>query len=241
MDDHPFFKALPGDRVVFSSRMIPGNEKAIHRIINHLYRRGATVVLDPPHAVHASGHACREEQKLLINLVQPDTFVPIHGEYRHLAEHASLAEDLGVADVILLETGDVLTVWDDDFELTGRVPSGHVLVDGKATDDAPSVALQDRRKLARSGIVVAWLVLDVNSGEVISGPELMVQGVVGLEDREALISEASRYALAEVSKLNRESRREPAEVGETLRLAVRRVFNRRIERKPVVVPIVHEL
>jgi ribonuclease J len=242
MDDHRQFEVLPGDYVIYSSRVIPGNEVSVSRVINHLYRRGVRVfqAWDNP-GIHASGHGKRLEQQLLINLIRPLFFLPIHGEYRMLAKHAAMAEELGVEETFILDNGDVLTLWEDAAEVTGRVSAGRVMVQGKGTDESPSVVLQDRRKLARAGIVVAWLVLDLNTGEVVSGPRLLMQGVMTLDNDEALTAEASKAALDAIKELNLESRREPAEVAEAVRRAIRRVFNKRTERKPVVVPIVHEL
>lgn len=241
MGDHHQFHVDPSDLVIFSSRVIPGNEKAVSRVINHLYRRGAQVYDGDPRRVHASGHACREELKLLLSLVRPEYFVPVHGEYRHLAKHARLAEDLGVEESFLLLNGDVLRFTEEEAEIRGRIPAGRVLIDGKGTDDLPSSVLQDRRKLARTGIVVAWLVLDATSGEVVSGPRLLSQGVFGLTDAQHIEAEASRSTLDAIAAMSTESRLEASEVAEAMRRAVRRCFNRYLDAKPVVVPIVHEL
>ncbi|MCA9563087.1 MAG: ribonuclease J, partial [Myxococcales bacterium] len=133
MGDHRLFRLTRGDYVVFSSRVIPGNESSVNRVINHLYKHGARVFQagDTPLPIHASGHAYQEEQKLLLGLTRPRFFVPIHGEYRHLAKHARLAEDMGVESAIVLQNGEVLTVWEDQVKRPGRVPAGRVLVDGK--------------------------------------------------------------------------------------------------------------
>ena len=240
MGDHSHFEVIPGDQVIFSSRVIPGNEVAINRVINHLYKRGAEVHQTGRSPVHASGHAHREEQKLMLSLTQPLFFVPIHGEYRMLARHAALADSMGVEETFVLENGDIFALWEDSGEVIGRAPAGRMLVDGKGTDDLPSVVLQDRRKLARTGIVVAWLVLDVNTGDIVSGPNLSTHGVIGSEAGDDLLEEAARAATKEIERLSSESRCESTEVVETMRLAVRRVFNKRIDSKPVVVPIVHE-
>ena len=241
MGDHSLCQLIPGDQVIFSSRVIPGNEVGINRVINHLYKRGAKVHQSDRYSVHASGHAHREEQKLMLSLTQPLFFVPVHGEYRMLAQHAALAKSMGVEDTFVLANGDILVLWEDSGEVVGRAPAGRVLVDGKGTDDLPSVVLQDRRKLARTGIVVAWLVLDVNTGEIVSGPNLSTHGVIGSEAGDDLLEEAALAATKAIEGLSTESRCESSEVAETMRIAVRRVFNKRIESKPVVVPIVHEL
>lgn len=241
MGDHPQFKATTGDLVIFSSRVIPGNETSINRMVNHLYRKGATVRWSKHGPVHASGHACREEQKLILNLTRPRFFVPIHGEFRHLAQHAALADELGVDESFVLENGQVLGLWDDGAEVFGRVSSGRALVDGRGTDDLPSSVLQDRRKLARTGIVVVWMVLDCETGELVSGPKLFAQGVINSHRDEDLMAEAAAVARSAIDELSEESRTVPAEVAETARRAVRRVFNKHLESKPVVVPIVHEL
>ena len=241
LGNHSLLQILPGDQVIFSSRVIPGNETAVNRVINHLYRRGAEVHQADGRIIHASGHACRDEQKLMLSLTQPLFFVPIHGEYRMLARHAALAKSVGVDETFVLENGDVLGLWEDSGEIVGRVAAGRVLVDGKGTDDLPSVVLQDRRKLARTGIVVAWLVLDVSTGEIVSGPKLLTHGVFGSEPGDDLIEEAANAARKAIEELSAESRSVSTEVAETMRIATRRVFNRRIDSKPVVVPIVHEL
>jgi len=240
LDDHPHLHMLPGDHMIFSSRVIPGNERAVSRIINHLHRRGATVITYPKTPVHASGHACQEEQKLLINLLDPDLFVPIHGEYRHLVKHAGLAESLGV-DTLLIENGEVLSVNGNTAEVVGTVPVGRVMVAGKGMADGINVALQDRRKLARTGLVVAWLVIDGTTGVIVSGPELLTQGVMAHGTKGDLIQMAIESAKAAIGELNLESRCDPAEVAEATRLAIRRVFNKHLDTKPVVVPIVHRL
>ena len=241
MGDHSLFEVVPGDQVIYSSRVIPGNEVSINRVINHLYKRGAEVHQSSAKPIHATGHAHREEQKLMLSLTQPLFFVPIHGEYRMLARHAAMAKAMGVEDTFILENGDILGLWEDSGEIVGRAPAGRVLVDGKGTDDLPSVVLQDRRKLARTGIVVAWLVLDVNTGDIINGPNLSTHGVIGSEAGDDILAEAACAATKAIESLSTESRCASSEVAETMRIAVRRVFNRRIESKPVVVPIVHEL
>jgi len=240
MGDHRSMSVLPGDLVLFSSRVIPGNETSVSRVKNHLYRRGAAVY-SGPHFIHVSGHACQEEQKLLLNLIRPDIFVPIHGEYRHLARHAKLAEQLGVSEAFIMQNGDALTLWEDDAEVSHRVAAGRVLVDGKGTDELPSPILQDRRKLARTGIVVAWLVLDASTGDVVDGPRLISQGVIQNGSSGTLDADAGRAVLEAIDELSVESRREATEVAEAMRRAVRRCYNRHLETKPVVVPIVHEL
>lgn len=240
LDDHPHIHMLPGDHMIFSSRVIPGNERAVSRVINHLHRRGATVVTYPKALVHASGHACQEEQKLLISLLDPDVFVPIHGEYRHLVKHAGLAESLGV-DTLLIENGEVLSLTENTAEVVGTVPVGRVMVDGKGMADGINVVLKDRRKLARTGIVVAWLIIDGTTGVIVSGPELLTQGVMAHGTKKDLIQTAIDAAQAAIGELNLESRCDPAEVSEATRLAIRRVFNKHLDTKPVVVPIVHQL
>jgi ribonuclease J len=177
----------------------------------------------------------------MIQLTRPRFMVPIHGEYRYLARHAAMAREQGVEDTRILENGSVLSLWKDAASVTGRVQAGRVIVDGKGIDEERSEALQDRRKLAAAGLVVAWLILDASSGEVVHGPRLLSHGVIGVGEDETVLDDASREALEAIQKLSPASRREAAEVGEAVRLAVRRVFNRRWETKPMVIPIVHEL
>ncbi len=243
MDDHPHVHARPGDTVVLSSRVIPGNERAIANLVNHFYRRGADVVTQRQAPCHVSGHASREELQLMLSLTRPRYFVPVHGEYRHLVQHCRLARDVGVpeAHCFLLENGHVLTT-DGRAAARGEpVRAGRVFVDGKGVGDVGDVVLRDRRHLSADGFVLAVLAVDLRSGNVLAGPDLVSRGVL-LEDVNPDYLQRARTAVLEaLDKINPESRTDPDEVREEMRKALRRFFNRTLGRRPVVLPFVVEM
>jgi ribonuclease J len=232
----------PGDTVVLSSRVIPGNERAIASLVNHLYRRGATVHYDRMAPVHVSGHAAQEELKVVLNLVRPRHFVPVHGEYRHLRRHIGLATEVGVAltGCHLLEDGDVLELDGGAAERGERVTAGRVFVDGKGIGDVEDVVLRDRRHLSEDGFVLAVLALAQQSGEIVAGPDLVSRGVVAEEASAEVLDGARGEILGALDGMNPESRTDPAEVKEEVRRAIKRYF-RRFERRPVILPFVLEM
>jgi ribonuclease J len=243
MNDHPRMSASPGDVVILSSRVIPGNERAITNLINHFYRRGAEVITDRAAPCHVSGHASQEELKLMLGLVRPRFFVPIHGEYRHLAKHCTLAAGVGLAptDCFLLENGHVLRSDGATAARIDPVAAGRVFVDGKGVGDVGDVVLRDRRHLSAGGLVVAIVALDQRSGEVVSGPDLVLRGLVLEEAKPDHVQEARGVVLDALAAVSPESRTDPVEVKEEMRKALRRYFNRTLGRRPVVLPYVVEM
>ena len=242
MGDHALVRLDPGDVVVLSSRIIPGNERAISSLMNHLYRRGAVVVHDRVARVHVSGHASQEELKLVLNLVRPRHFVPVHGEYRHLVRHQRLAMEVGVPaeGCHLLEDGDVLELDDAGARRAERVIAGRVFVDGKGIGDVKDVVLRDRRHLSEDGLVLAVLAIHQRSGEIVAGPDLVSRGVVGEEASPEVLDAARGAVMEALVALNPESRTDPAEVKEEIRRALRRYF-KRLDRRPVILPFVMEM
>ena len=242
MDDHKLVHLAPGDVVVLSSRIIPGNERAISSLVNHLYRRGAIVYYDRVARVHVSGHASQEELKLVLNLVRPRHFVPVHGEYRHLVRHVRLATEVGIPAerCHLLEDGDVLEIDADGARRAERVTSGRVFVDGKGIGEVEGVVLRDRRHLSQDGLVLAVLAIHQRSGEIVAGPDLVSRGVVG-EEASAEVLEAAREAVMDaLAGINPEARTDPVEVKEEVHRALRRYF-KRLDRRPVILPFVMEM
>ncbi len=242
MNMHKQVTLSPGDVVVLSSRVIPGNERAISSLVNHLYRRGATVHYGRNAPIHVSGHASQEELKLVLNLVRPRHFVPVHGEYRHLVRHLHLARDVGVpADGLhLLENGDVLEVGPDGARQGERVPAGRVLVDGKGVGEVGDVVLRDRRHLSEDGLVLAVLAIAQQTGDLVAGPDLVSRGVVADEVSREVFAAARSEILVALDGINPESRTDPAEVKEEVRKALRRYF-KRLDRRPVILPFVLEM
>ncbi len=243
--EHKYVKVGEGDVVVISAHAIPGNESNVSRVIDAFYRSGAEVIHDGNAAVHVSGHASQEELKFVLNLVKPEWFVPVHGEYRHMVHHADLAEDSGVAPekVFVCEDGDAITITDSGMEVERQaVPSGYTYVDGIVGDIGQGV-LRDRRQLAEEGVVVVFVTVDKRSGEIVSGPEIVTKGWVYAPEAEALLEDAKEAVRQAV---------EDAVGGggggtdfETVRRNARRTLGKfihsRTKRRPAVIPVVLEV
>lgn len=236
------FKIQDGDLVLFSSKMIPGNEKNVYGVINNLSRHGARVVYESVYDIHTSGHAHQEELKTLIKKVKPKYFVPIHGEYRHLLKHRDLAIKCGIkpSNVFVIENGTTLTVEDGNVYPLGEVPTGRVFVDGRGVGDVGEVALRDRRHLADTGIVICVLMIDRKSGEILHGPELISRGFIE-EKNSAILDRAKEGVLECLKNINWETRTDSVEVKEEVRVNLRRFFNKELDRKPVVIPVIQEV
>jgi len=233
---------IPGDTVVISATPIPGNEESINNNINNLFRLGANVIYDQLMEVHVSGHGAQEEEKLMLNLVRPRYFVPIHGEYRHLALHARLAEEVGVEreNIFVLESGDVLELTRQEGRVTGQVPAGYVFVDGLGVGDVGQVVLRDRKALAQEGFFIAVVGVDSQTGHVVSGPDIVSRGFVYMAESETLIEEAKDLVLNALQQ----SEGRPVEWG-MLNAKVKDTLSeflyRRTRRRPMILPVVMEV
>lgn len=241
--DHRQVHMEPEDAVILSARIIPGNERSISNMINHIHRRGANVHHAGSAGVHVSGHASQEELKLLIRLVRPRYFAPVHGEYRHLVRHRALAQSVGVRPehTFLLEDGHVLHIDPDGARLGEPIQVGRVFVDGKGIGDVEDVVLRDRRHLSSDGLVVAILGIDQQTGELLSGPDLISRGFIFEEQGQAYLERAKSIVLETLEQLTAESRTDSLEVKEEVRKALKRFFARTLERRPVIVPFVMEM
>lgn len=242
-DQHKALKVQRGDHVVLSSRFIPGNERAIYEIVNHLYRRGAEVFTTKGADVHVSGHAYRGDLEKMLSVVKPKYFVPVHGEYRHLVKHIQLAQELGIPSeqTILLEDGQPIEFANGKVKRLNPLDVSRSVVDGKDFADIGTTLLRDRRQLAETGLVVAVVMLDSHSGELVRDPELFAKGLAFEEHVEDLLDDAQSALCNRIEDLNLEMRTDTFEVQEEVRLAVRRFFRNRLDRKPVVIPIVIEV
>ncbi len=242
LDDHKSIKVESGDTVILSSKFIPGNEKIISNLINHLYRRGAEVHYEKVSEIHVSGHASQEELKTMLQLTRPRYFVPIHGEYRHLVRHRRLAQDVGVPEenCFILEDGDVLELSAHSARKINPIQVGRVFVDGKGVGDVEDVVIRDRRHLSEDGMVLAVMAIHQQSGELVAGPDLISRGFVRDEEGEEILEQARKVVLETLSGINREARTDPAELQEEVRKALRRYFRKRLERRPVVLPYIIE-
>ena len=240
-DEHPDLAVAPGDLVVLSSRFIPGNELAVGQVVNDLCRRGAEIAAEGRRPLHVSGHAQEAEQRRLIALARPAHFVPIHGEYRHLARHAAHAAAEGVAGRDVIVDGQVLELSDGGVRVVdGEVPVGRVYTDRDELlgADIGALVVKDRRLLAEAGLLIAVLAVEKTTGAVVRGPDLFAKGVAGFDGAEEAIRGEVLRALDELSPT---ARANVAEVQETLRSAVRRWFRREVGRRPSVLPVVLEL
>ncbi len=242
-NDHRQVTIEAGDTVVLSSRIIPGNERAIGDVINHLHRRGAEVLHEGVAELHVSGHASQSELALMLRLTRPRYFVPVHGEYRHLVRHIALASEVGVEreHCFLLEDGDVLEIDGAGARRAESVAAGRVFVDGKTVGEVGDVVLRDRRHLSDGGLVVAILAIDQHRGEIVSGPDLITRGFLVEDGAQGHLEGAKQFALEAVGALAPESRTAPAEVKEEVRKALRRYFKKTLARRPVILPFVMEL
>ena len=242
LDDHKTIKVEPGDTVILSSKFIPGNEKTISNLINHLYRRGAEVHYEKVSEIHVSGHASQEELKTMLQLTRPRYFVPIHGEYRHLVRHRRLAQDVGLPteNCFILEDGDVLELTANSAKKVKPIRVGRVFVDGKGVGDVGDVVIRDRRHLSEGGMVLVVMAIHQQSGELVAGPELISRGFMLHEESEEVLESAKNEVLATLNNMNREARTDPAELKEEVRKALRRFFRKKLERHPVVLPYIIE-
>jgi ribonuclease J len=239
--EHKWIKLAPDDTVILSSSVIPGNETAIHRVIDGLYRTGADVYHVPIAPVHVSGHAAAEELKFMLTLVRPRWFIPVHGERRHLAHHARLAREVGVAEerILICEDGDTVEIG-SSLRRGERVTAGMTFVDGVGIGDVGEVVLRDRRKLAGDGIVVVVVTVDAHSGEVLAGPFIIDRGVVE-EPAEAILEEARHRILLSLKESAVQGVTDPTVLRDHIRTALRRFFMEMTKRKPVIVPVVMEV
>ena len=243
MDDHKQIKVGSGDTVILSSRFIPGNEKAISTMMNHLYRRGAEVIYEKVSEIHVSGHASQEELKIMMNLVKPTSFMPVHGEYRHLIKHCRLAETMGIEKdrIVLAEDGEVVEVTAEGIGITGRVEAGKVFVDGKGVGDVGNMVLKDRKHLSQDGMVIALIGLNQKTGEVIYGPDILTRGLVFEESSSHLLEGAKGMVIDLLGRINVEAKGEVQEVKEEIMRALRRYFNKALKRRPIIFPLIIEM
>ena len=236
---HKFVELDETDTVLISAKPIPGNETAVSKVISNLMRRGAKVVHGRSSHVHVSGHAAREELLTFLNVVRPKAFVPVHGEYRHLAAHAELARTMGVKTVEVLEDGDRITIAGKKTTVERRaVPAGYVYLDGSAVGDVQNAVLRDRSHLADDGVVVVTVGIDHDTGELLYGPDMDSHGV--MDDPTSVLAKAGD-AVKSVIEGHKPGRTDLAELQKTIRQAAGRVIRAETARKPVVVPVVMEL
>ena len=242
-EEHDKVKINPSDVVVLSSSAIPGNEKFIGKIVNALIRNGVKVVNDSVEDVHVSGHACRDEIKLLMSLLKPKHFMPIHGEYRHLYANKEIGEFMGIPSdrIFVSEVGKVLELDRKGCRFAGTVPAGNVLVDGSGVGDIGSVVLRDRKHLAEDGLVVVVVTLDVNDGIIMSGPDIVSRGFVYVKESERLMAEARAIAAAAIEKSLSRRVVDFVQIKNQIRDELSRFLLKETKRKPMILPVIMDI
>jgi ribonuclease J len=240
---HKQIKAMAGDTVILSSKFIPGNEKAIGRIINSLYRKGADVIYEKISDIHVSGHAFREELKLMIKLTKPEYFIPIHGEYRHLILHARLAKGVGLAGdkILLAENGEIIEFDEAGGRLSGSATTGRILIDGKGVGDVGRSVLKERRILSEEGLVAVTLAFDEETGIIVYGPEIVSRGFVFQTETGHLLEDAQCVILEIVDEIIPEVPDRIDKIRSKIQTALRQYFFFTIGRRPVILPFIMEV
>ncbi len=245
VDDHRYVKLTEDDTVVISARAIPGNEKSIGRVMNHLARRGTTVIHEGTKHVHVSGHGSEEELKLVLSLVKPRYFIPVHGEFRQLSLHARVAKRVFAGrdphpEILLIENGDIVTVDEAGARIAGKAPVGRVLIDGTLTGEIGDEVLRDRRHLAEDGLVVPVVAINKQTGMLEGVPDIITRGFV-MENSEELLADGARVLAEVIANASLEERTDPGIIKEKLRVELRRFFRKRSGRRPFVLPVIMEI
>ena len=240
---HKQIKIKKGDTVVLSSKFIPGNEKAIAKIINNLYRKGADVIYEKISDIHVSGHAFREELKLMIKLTQPQYVLPVHGEYRHLILHSRLAKEVGIPEenILLADNGQIIEFDKNGGRINGRVPTGRVLIDGKGVGDVGRSVLRERRALSEEGMVAVTMAFDEETGVVVYGPEIVSRGFVFETESGHLLEDAQCVVLEIVEEITPEVANRVDKIRSKIKTALRQYFFFTIGRRPVILPFIMEV
>lgn len=230
----------PLDTVIFSSNPIPGNEKAVSKVINELYAKGADVIFQD---AHVSGHACREEIKLIYSLVQPKYAIPVHGEYRHLKAQANLVRELGMDkdNIFILRSGDVLSLDDESAEVTGKVPVGSIFVDGLGVGDVGNIVLRDRQHLAEDGILIVVVALDCENNYVVSGPDIVSRGFVYVREADELLDEAKLIVADVLDDCINRNISDWGRMKNVMRDALNEFVWKKTKRRPMILPIIMEV
>jgi ribonuclease J len=242
-NDHKKIQIKPGDLVVISATPIPGNEKTVSRVINMLYEKGATVLYDALAQVHVSGHARREELKLMLTLLKPKFFIPVHGEYRHLMQHAKLAQELGLPEdhTIIGKNGDIIELTTKAIQINGTAPSGNILVDGLGVGDVGNIVLRDRKLLSENGLIIVVLATEKGTGKVLSGPEIVSRGFIYVRENIDLIEESKTIIKKALSKCEDANVREWNNIKMMIKDALSSFIYEKIKRNPMILPIIVEV
>ena len=242
MNDHRKVSITPQDFIIISATPIPGNEKFVTRVVNELMKSGAEVVYEAMYEVHVSGHACQEEQKLILALTRPKFFIPVHGEYKHLKKHAETGELMGIPkeNIIIAEIGNVIETDGVSMKITSQVPAGKVLVDGLGVGDVGSIVLRDRKHLAQDGLIIIVIAIDRASNEIVSGPDIISRGFVYVREAEQLIIDAKEVLNSALDACSSNELREWNTLKGKLRDSLSDFIFEKTKRSPMILPIIME-
>lgn len=241
--DHRKVEIIPGDMIIISATPIPGNEKLVSKVVNELMKLGADVIYERMYDVHVSGHACQEEQKLMLSLVKPKFFIPVHGERKHLSKHAGLAYAVGIPkeNVLITDIGNVIELRKNSIKVTDIVPAGRVLVDGLGVGDVGSIVLRDRKHLAEDGLFVVVIAIDTKTGEVVSGPDLISRGFVYVKESEELLDQAKEVACDVLENCFVTGVRDWGTIKTRVRDGISKFLYERTKRSPMILPIIMDV
>lgn len=241
--EHKKITIQEGDTVIISANPIPGNEKLVSRVINQLFKKGADVIYEGLADVHVSGHACQEELKMMHTLLKPRFFIPVHGEYRHLKQHAELAVSLGMPrqNIVLSDNGDVIEIARDSIKKSGTVISGQVFVDGLGVGDVGNIVLRDRKHLSQDGILTVVVTIEKESGSVIAGPDIISRGFVYVRESEVLMDEARELVKNALKECEDKHIKEWAAIKSNIKEVLRGFLYEKTKRKPMILPIIMEI
>ena len=241
--DHRKVKITSNDLIIISATPIPGNEKYVSKVIDDLMQIGAEVVYSALADVHVSGHACQEEQKLILALAKPKYFLPVHGEYRQLRAHSETAQQMGMDkdNIFLLTNGKVLEMNEYGAKITGTVPSGRVLVDGLGVGDVGNIVLRDRQHLAQDGLIIIVLTMDSQTGEVVAGPDIISRGFVYVRESETLMDDIKSVVRHEIAKCEERNVRDWSTIKSTVKENLRDYLSIKTKRNPMIIPIIMEV
>lgn len=243
MSDHRRVEIMNGDTVVISATPIPGNEKMVARTVDNLFKQGADVIHERVSGIHVSGHASQEELKMMINLVKPKFFVPVHGEYRMLVKHARLARELGIPEenIFVAENGHVLEFTREKGTVAGRVTAGQILVDGLGVGDVGNIVLRDRKQLSQDGILIVVVTLSKDSGTVVAGPDIVSRGFVYVRESEELLEEAKEKVRGALDKCREKKITEWSAIKSNVRDTLGKFLYDKTRRRPMILPIIMEV
>lgn len=243
MNDHRRVEIQPGDTVIISASPIPGNEKSVARTIDHLFKQGANVIYESVSGMHVSGHASQEELKLMLNMVRPKFFLPVHGEYRMLIKHAQLAEQIGIPreNIFVAENGSIIEFTRTGASMAGKVSAGRILIDGLGVGDVGNIVLRDRKQLSQDGILIVVMTINKASGVIVAGPDVVTRGFVYVRESESMLEEAKEKVRLTMAKCRENRITEWAVLKSQIRDALGKHFYEKTRRRPMILPIIQEV